>query len=68
MYQNQEKIEEQITLTDLTYLAMENKCTAILDNNIITSNLLLDYDIFQKITRLDIDFASVMGLEKKIIL
>ena len=35
---NEEKIEKQFTLKDLTYLTMENKCTAIMDNRIISSN------------------------------
>ena len=45
---------------------MENKCTAILENNIITSNLPINYDIFQKVTKIDIDFKSVLGLEDKL--
>ena len=44
---------------------MENKCTAILDNSIITSNLPFDYDIYQKFTKIDIDFKSVLGLENE---
>ena len=42
---------------------MENKCTAIMDNSIISSNLPINYDIFQKFTRIDIDFKSVVGVE-----
>ena len=60
---NDEKVEKQFTITDLTYLTMENKCTAILDNSIITSNLPFNYDIYQKFTKIDIDFKSVLGLE-----
>ena len=60
---NEEKIEKQFTLKDLTYLTMENKCTAIMDNSIISSNLPMNYDIYQKFTRIDIDFKSVVGLE-----
>ena len=62
---NDEKVEKQFTLKDLTYLIMENKCTAILDNSIITSNLPFNYDIYQKFTKIDIDFKSVLGLENE---
>ena len=60
---NEKKIEKQFTLTDLTYLTMENKCTAIMDNSIISFNISIKYDIYQKFTRIDIDFKSVVGLE-----
>ena len=60
---NDEKVEKQFTLKDLTYLTMENKCTAILDNSIITSNLPFNYDIYQKFTKIDINFKSELGLE-----
>ena len=42
---------------------MENRCTSILDNNIITSNLPINYDIYHKFAKIDIDFKSVLGLE-----
>ena len=42
---NKEKIKKQLSLTDLTYLTMENRYTVILDNFIITSNLPINYDI-----------------------
>ena len=60
---NNEKVEKQFTLKDLNYLTMENKCTATLDNIIITSNLPINYDIYQKFTKIDIDFKSVIGFE-----
>ena len=34
-----------------------------MDNSIIISNLLINYDIYQKFTKIDIDFKSVLGLE-----
>ena len=63
--ENEEKKEKQLTLTDLTYLTMENKFTAIFDNNIITSNLPLYYDIVQEFNKIDIDFKSAVGPEDK---
>ena len=44
---------------------MESKCTAILDNNIVISNLPINYDSFQIISKIDIDFKIVVGLEDK---
>lgn len=60
---NEEKIKKQFTLKDMTYLTMKNKCTAIMDNSIISSNLPINYDIYLKCSRIDIDFKSVVGLE-----
>lgn len=54
-----EKIEEQFAIIKLTYLTMENKCTAKLDNNIITFSLPLNFDICQKLTEIDINFKNV---------
>ena len=51
--------------TNLTYLTMKNKCSALLDNTIVTSNLPLNFDIFQKITKIDINFNTVVGIEEK---
>ena len=42
---------------------MENECTAIIDDSMISSNLPMNYDIYQKFTKIDIDFKSVKGLE-----
>ena len=44
---------------------MKNKCSALLDNTIVTSNLPLNFDIFQKITKIDINFNTVVGIEEK---
>ena len=44
---------------------MKNKCAAIFDSNIITANLSIDYHMYQKFTKIDIDFRSVVGLEDK---
>ena len=42
---------------------MENRCTALLENNIITANLPMNFDIFQKITKIEINFKNVIGLQ-----
>ena len=63
--QGEEKIENQFKLSKLTYLTMKNKCNALLDNHIVTSNLPLNFDIFQKITKIDINFNTVVGIEEK---
>ena len=42
---------------------MENRCNALLEDNIITSNLPINFDIFQKITKIEINFNNVIGLE-----
>ena len=42
-----------------------DKCILILDNDIITSILPINYNIYQKFTKIDIDFKSVVWLEAK---
>ena len=44
---------------------MGNKCTALLENNIITANLPMNFDIFQKITEVEINFKNVIGLKNE---
>ena len=44
---------------------MKNKCTALLENNIITANLPMNFDIFQKITNIEVKFQNVIGLENE---
>ena len=45
---------------------MDNKCTAILDRNIISSNLSINYDTYQKFAKIEIDFKNVIGLEDRL--
>ena len=59
---NEEKIENQFAISNLTYLTMGNKCTVLLENTIITASLPMNFDIFQKITKIGIDFKNVIGL------
>ena len=62
---NEEKSEKQFAISNLTYLTMKNRCTALLENNIITANLPMNFDIFQKITKIEIKFQNVIGLENE---
>ena len=60
---NDEKIEKQFAISNLTYITMEKRCNALLEDDIITSNLPINFDIFQKITKIEINFNNVIGLE-----
>ena len=53
---NEEKIEKQFAISNLTYLTMGNKCTALLENTIITASLPMNFEIYQKITKIEINF------------
>lgn len=60
-----EKIEIQFAITNLTYLTMKNRCTALIENNIITANLPMNVNIFQEITKIEINSKDVIGLENE---
>ena len=49
---NEEKIEKKFAISNRAYLTMGNKCTALLENTIITKSLPMNFDIFQKITKI----------------
>ena len=41
---------------------MEKKCKALHENNIITANLPMHFDIFKKVPQIEINLKNVVGL------
>ena len=62
---HEEKIfEKQFVTNNVDYLTMKADCTALLEKNVIKSTLPVDYEVYQKITKINIKFGDIFGIGK----